>query len=264
MATIYCFTSTGNSLYAARKIAEKIDANVVSMTQAVDICDDDIIGFVFPTYFFGLPKIVERFISNLNITNKGAYIFAVTTYGTITYGVLGAVDKILSKKQLKVSYGNTLKSVENYIVGYVVNDTEELHKQIDGNLDVIAKEIAEKRHNRLAKYSILNKIIYSTGPAKHGDCDRFFTVSGNCTGCGICQNVCPVNNIIIEDGNPVFGHNCEHCIACIHACPVAAMEWKKSTKKSTVNRKRYRNPHVSLNELIKFNSSNTGDKQQIR
>lgn len=259
MATVYCFTSTGNSLYAARKIAERINANVVSMTQMVDSCSDDIIGFVFPTYFWGLPKIVERFISNLNITNREVYIFAVTTYGSMIHGVLGAVEKIISQKQLKVSYGSILKSVENYIPGYTVNDSEEMQKQIDKDLDAIVNEIAEKQHNKIAKYTILNKIINSFNPAKHGNCDRFFAVSSDCTGCGICQNVCPVNNIVIKSGNPVFGHNCEHCFACIHACPVEAMEWKQST----INKKRYRNPHVSLNELIVFNSSNkNGGNQQ--
>ena len=55
MATIYCFSSIGNSLYAAKKISERIGAGLVSMTKSFGRCNDDTIGFVFPVYFWGLP-----------------------------------------------------------------------------------------------------------------------------------------------------------------------------------------------------------------
>lgn|GEM_PF-5474137 len=51
MSTIFCFSSTGNSLYVAKSIAEKINADVLSMSKPVTSCSDDVIGFVFPIYF---------------------------------------------------------------------------------------------------------------------------------------------------------------------------------------------------------------------
>ena len=250
MATIYCFSSTGNSLYVAKRISEKINASLISMTQNVDVCIDDMIGFVFPVYFWGLPKIVERFITRLKIANDKAYVFTIATYGSTIHGVLGAVIKIMTRKQIKLAYGNTLKSVENYIPGYKVNDTESFQKRIDENLSVIVNEIYEKRHNSPAKSTILNRIISSMNPANQADCDQYFTVSDYCNGCGVCQNVCPVNNIDIKNVKPVFKHSCEHCLACIHACPQTAIEWKTKT----IGKERYRNLHVSLNEIITFNS----------
>ena len=249
MATIYCFSSTGNSLYAAKRISEKINANLVSMTQNVSECNDDTIGFVFPVFFWGLPKIVERFITNLKITDDKAYIFAIATYGGVIHGVIGIVNRIMVRKQLKVSYGNTLKSVENYIPRYKVNDSVLFQNQIDENLNKIINEIYEKRHNRPAKSTILNKIISSLNPGNKTDCDCFFSISDSCNSCGICKNICPVNNISIENEKPAFKHTCEHCMACIHACPKTAIEWKNKTS----NKKRYINPHVSLNEIIAFN-----------
>lgn len=254
MATVFCFTSTGNSLYVSKKIAEDIGANVVSMTKSVTTCEDDVIGFVFPVYFWGLPKIVERFISNIKITNESAYIFAVVTYGNVISGVTGAVKNILKQKGLTLSYGGAIKSVENYIPGYKVNDSEELQKSADQNLKIISGEIAARRHNKIGSFTVLNKFIYSLFPGKHSGCDKFFTVSEKCTGCGICQNICPADNITLESGKPDFHHNCEHCLACIHACPANSIEWKKST----INKQRYRNPHISLNEMQSFNS--TGDE----
>lgn len=80
VAVIYCFSGTGNSLYAANKISAEINAEVVNM-KSVGECDADVIGIVFPVYFWGLPKTVERFLGDIRITNKNAYIFAVITYG---------------------------------------------------------------------------------------------------------------------------------------------------------------------------------------
>jgi ferredoxin len=251
MATVYCFSSTGNSLYAAKTISEKIGADLCSMTQSVSDCSDDTIGFVFPVYFWGLPKIVERFIADLNITDDKAYIFAIATYGGVIHGVLGVLAKMLARKQLELSYGNTLKSVENYIPRYEVNDNESMLNQTDEKLKVIANEIYEKRRNRPAGSTLLNKIVSSQNPANQMDCDRFFTVSDICNNCGTCRNICPVDNIHLDDEKPVFKHSCEHCLACVHACPKAAIEWKDKT----MSKKRYRNPYVSLNELIAFNNT---------
>lgn len=248
MATIFCFSSTGNSLYAAKKIAEAISADVVSMTKPAAVCGDDVVGFVFPAYFWGLPKIVERFILSIDITNKDAYIFTVVTYGGTISGITGIVKNLLKKKGLELSYGANLKSVENYIPGYVVNDSEELHKSADENLAVISIEIAERRRNRPESVTPLNKLIQAAFPGKRGDCDQFFIISEKCNGCGVCQGVCPASNITIENGKPNFKHDCEHCMACIHACPSNAMEWKQST----AGKQRYRNPHIGLQELQSF------------
>ena len=86
-----------------------------------------------------------------------------------------------------------------------------------------------------------------TFPGKRGDCDNMFNVSDSCTGCGICAKVCPAKNITLSDGRPVFRHRCEHCIACVHCCPAAAIDYGKSK-----GRARYVHPEVGVNGLIEF------------
>ena len=74
-------------------------------------------------------------------------------------------------------------------------------------------------------------------------------VSG-CVGCGICKKVCPVSNVEQEEQNkPVFGNNCEGCLSCIHNCPKNAIQMKGQRSE-----KRFRNPEVSLNEIINSNN----------
>lgn len=46
---------------------------------------------------------------------------------------------------------------------------------------------------------------------------------------------CPLNNIKLINGKPVWNKNCTHCMACICYCPVKAIEYGKKSK----NKPRY-------------------------
>ena len=250
MATIFCFTSTGNSLYAAKKIAEEMDGKVLSMNLGRLDCDDDIIGLVFPVYFWGLPRMVRRFISEMELTNKGAYVFAVVTCGGPTFGVLRLVKRLLQSKDMRLQYGAKIHSVSSYLPEYNAKDSERFRQKIDQKIMDIAKNVKCLKTNRISAFPFPNRMIHKSYPDESGD--RYFTVAPTCTGCATCQRVCPSANISLEIGTPAFKHQCEHCLACLHHCPVQAIDWKEKTK----GKARFRNVGVSLNELIAFN--NTG------
>ena len=40
----------------------------------------------------------------------------------------------------------------------------------------------------------------------------------------------PLNNIRLENGKPVWGKHCTHCMACICYCPKEAIEYGKKSK----------------------------------
>ena len=56
-----------------------------------------------------------------------------------------------------------------------------------------------------------------------------FAASGACIGCGQCAKRCPMNNVTLKDGKPVWGRNCTHCMACICYCPKEAIEYGKKS-----------------------------------
>lgn len=248
MAKIFCFSGTGNSLYAARKIAAAINAEVCNM-RTFGQCDDDVIGFVFPTYFWGLPKSVDRFLDNIRITDKNAYIFSVTTYGGFSNGVNGAVDRKLKKQGLKLSYSAKVKMVENYLPGFKVNDSDELWKRSDSSLDAIALDLEKRTQRKSGAYTVFNRLAQKTYPPNKGNCAENFTADG-CKSCGLCERVCPNGNITLESGAPKFGSQCDLCLGCLNVCPVDAIDYGKSTR----GKKRYKNRRVSAEELIEFNS----------
>jgi formate hydrogenlyase subunit 6/NADH:ubiquinone oxidoreductase subunit I len=218
------------------------------MNERLVKCEDDVIGFVFPVYFWGLPRMVERFVTEMQMVNNDAYVFAVATYGGKVYGSLGRLKRLLKQKGVTLNYGVNLKSVENYIPSYKVNDSEAFRKSIDENISKIAYAINNRESNRIQIFTSLNKLIYSFYPDENSD--RYFKVEAACTGCATCQKVCPADNITVKSGKPSFQHRREHCLACVHNCPLHAIDWKQKTQ----GKERYRNAGIALNDLISFNS----------
>ena len=80
--------------------------------------------------------------------------------------------------------------------------------------------------------------------------DENYNVNNDCTGCTICEKVCPVKNIEIIDKRPQFTHHCKNCIACIQYCPQKAINYKNVTQK----RGRYTNPEINYTELYEYNN----------
>lgn len=58
---------------------------------------------------------------------------------------------------------------------------------------------------------------------------KFYTTDA-CISCGKCVNVCPLDNVHLENGKPVWEKNCTHCMACICHCPKEAIEYGQHSK----------------------------------
>jgi MinD superfamily P-loop ATPase len=59
---------------------------------------------------------------------------------------------------------------------------------------------------------------------------NLFKADDKCIGCGKCAQKCPLNNISIMEGKPVWGKNCTHCMTCICYCPTEAIEYGEKSK----------------------------------
>jgi ferredoxin len=77
-----------------------------------------------------------------------------------------------------------------------------------------------------------------------------------CIGCGVCTSVCPHGSWKVVDGHSVAEGDCENCLACVHNCPQKAISIIPTPPEpEEPNRNaRYRNPNVSIADLIKANS----------
>lgn len=257
---IYYFSGTGNSLYAAAKIAEAQGDKLVSIAKELDLkketyeitCKDgDSIGFVYPVYAWGPPKIVLQFISRLSVTGSKPYVFSVSTCGGSEGNTSGILKKALVKKGLSLGAAFSLKMPGNYIIGFDVDSKEEVEALLgkaDEKLAEINTVIADRRNawdtipgSRAGIRSALanplfNAFALGTKP---------FYATDACTSCKICETVCPVHSITVN-GKPAWKKECTQCLACINSCPVHAIQYGKNT----AARGRYLHPDIKkLREL---------------
>lgn len=259
MATsIYYFSGTGNSLHVARTIAEQLgDSKVINIAWLKpDVIEDknDTVGIVFPVFYLDAPNIVKDFVKKLRL-DPNAYVFSIATCGGQSGNSFQTLDKILKVKGGHLSAGFTLKTVDNAYIGMnLVTPLENREKILKASDEELTKiiEILNKRekHKLKLNYNIVSGIeggMSSTFATHLYGLPRRFNVTDKCTGCGICQKLCPVGNIKQVDKKVTWGDNCTQCLACFHWCPQAAIEIGKKSG----NIARYHHPAIKVNDLIK-------------
>ncbi len=253
---IFYFTGTGNTLFVAKHIAEKLgDAAIEPIAGAKQVIDSavDAIGIFFPVCGWGMPKIVCDFVDGME-NLQGKYIFAVCTYGGTLFASLKTTQARLRKKGFDLHAGFGIRMPVNYIPVFKVLSRQKENKLLEKAKVKIARiaEVIKKRQKskiEVWKVPIINGLLLSmNGKMIHQlfEEDKKFRVNSDCNGCGVCQKVCPVLNITMKNDRPVWNHSCQQCLACLHWCPQAAIQYGKAP----ANRGRYHNPEVTLQEMM--------------
>ncbi|MDD5680738.1 MAG: EFR1 family ferrodoxin [Candidatus Omnitrophica bacterium] len=253
---IYYFSATGNSLVVARDLAQELGgAEIVSIPKAMKSgaeVSSDIVGIVFPAYMFGLPLIITSFLKMLKV-KKGAYVFAVVTFGGIPGRPFMLAKKILADRGITLASGFGVLMPGNYVPLYGAIPQEQQTSMFDGENKRV-KEIADAvraqktgifEEKAIVLGTLFHVLLYKGGSSQIPQSDKNFWVTDDCTSCGLCAKVCPVNNITMNNGRPEWQHHCEHCMACLQWCPVEAIQYKKNT----VGRKRYHHPAVKSGDI---------------
>ena len=265
---IFYFSGTGNSKWAAKTLALETGDTLVYIPEVLNsdctftLEKDEHIGFIFPIHGWRVPSIVKDFLSKLSIKTKGedSSIHKHTSFCLVTAGdSIGKAIERFQKMLNSVAVGNSmeLKAVYSLImpesyVGLPGMDVDTKEKEIE------KKEIASKQ---LIEFSKMlkqlpytdNQQVWGWEQLKRGPIPSFFSgpvgafferilvtdkpfhvISRRCVKCGICANVCPVEDIKGGLGyEPEWQHNgkCLTCFSCYHHCPHHAIEFGKRTRK---------------------------------
>jgi len=252
MTKICFFSGTGNSLWSAKKIAQIIAGecellNIGAEARKNEITiEADAVILIFPSYAYGLPVIVKRFIKKTVFITP--YIAAFVTYGSNPGGTLAAASRILKRKfKGGVFFGN-IPAVENYIAifGPPKEETtqERLALQREAT-DRAAQAVIERQTNKINAFRPLSAFISSLFSLGTKIFYKTYKVTDGCNGCGICEKMCPVSCITMKNNRPRFSGKCEHCNGCLNWCPKKAIHFGR-LKSDTA---RYHHPEISINDM---------------
>ena len=237
---ILYFSGTGNSGYAARRIADGLGEPLLCLNDRIKAGDTapvetgERLVIVTPTYAWRIPRIVEDWLLHTELAEAKQAWFVMTCGSEI-----GDADRynrrLCQAKGLACMGTAQIIMPENYIAMFSAPQADEARQIVakaEPNIDCVIASIqnnqpfAPTRNNLYDRFmsGAVNPIFYKFFVKADA-----FTVSGSCIGCGQCVKRCPMNNVALKDGKPVWGKVCTHCMACICYCPVSAIEYGKKS-----------------------------------
>ena len=249
MAVIFYLSGSGNSLYAARQLAEKLEdcrlETIGSYLRKPYDVKDEVVGIVSPVYCFALPPMMAKFLEKLQA--KPNYCFGVVTMGGNQGRALKQMSDALATKKITLNYAQAVLMPDNFFGIPLEKRLDEL-KAAEPVIAKFAEEVAEgKADVASVKEAMLWKLFGTSASwwyLKNRLKFENMTVDATkCVSCGICAEVCQMENITMVDGKPAFGKNCASCLGCFHWCPQSAISAGKLTLD---NSKRYVNPNINL------------------
>lgn len=236
------FSGSGNSKYIALEIAKLTNQNILSLNDRIKYNDTETFGDVdtlilsVPIYAWRIPKIVEEQIKSMKLHKSCRIYFIVTTCGSS--GNAAKYAKEFCESINCEFMGLATIFMPGTYIAFMENPSKEQ--------EIICKEKAKSQIVQIAKCinskcalpdenvtvtgkfcsDILNPVFY-----KHIFNRKGFYATDKCVGCGICEKVCPINNIKVINSLPKWQDSCLHCMACIHHCPQHAIEFRNITRK---------------------------------
>jgi NAD-dependent dihydropyrimidine dehydrogenase PreA subunit len=276
---IFYFSATGNSEYVAKKLGDDIaiaglqptggagdiaitglqpNGAVISIGAALRdgkfsfaLADGERLGFVFPVFAGTLPGAVARFIERLELGGAPGYTFGVITCGGAMGGAGAALDSALNANRsnrlpLHLNAAFELVMPDNFILWSELPDDGGLAAILnaaDSALDKITASVLRNETTPVGAAEGMPYLpfqIYGEGAPSGAPAMGEFSVTERCTGCGECEARCPMRCIKLSGGRPEWDGECALCLACLHRCPAAAIEYGDSTR----GKRRYYNPRL--------------------
>lgn len=236
------YSSTGNTQFACRYIAHKIDHAQFDLMDIkngpIDLSSYDVVGFATSTHFMGVPYLFSDFIERLPWQDdKPAFVF--NTYGMMSGQTLKMLDKLVTARRFRVIAGHSFLTPESYppfIVKGWDNKDAPGEKEMAGFNQFIAQladqvnalQTGQPVKRARIKIGLFDSLMRPRSPAQaRKEIGLLYVDETRCSGCGTCGQACPYGAIGFAS-KPIFNsEQCRGCWTCFNHCPQQAIFTQK-------------------------------------
>ena len=237
------YSATGNTEFIAKELAKRLNEPCVDLLTRIKeknyepLHSETPFIICAPVYVCEMPRFLRAYLKQQTFTGSRE-VYGIFTSGGYC-GPSGVLAKALFQKKHMIYRGHAeFKMPRKYVASdaYPMLEDAEIETRIRDSmcrLDAVAADIrAGKRLKARHVFFFETLITLPFNPiwCKYKLTAKAFYAKESCVGCGKCERLCPLNNIQLTDGKPVWGESCSHCMACIGNCPTDAIEYGTITQ----------------------------------
>ena len=244
---IFFFSGCGNSRHVAETLAAGLNDTLVFIPEAAregryeyELAEGERLGFVFPIYAWGPPKLVMDFVKKVAVKvpepvegPSKRYVYFACTCGDECGLAEDIFRKALEQKGWNLNACFSVQMPETYIgmPGFKLDTDENAQRKIAA-ADKLLNDCILRLQNK-ESFSKMTKggaawfksHLINPGFSKMATNDKKYRVTEACIHCGKCVEACPLKNVTLEDGLPKWNG----CMGCYHHCPVNAIQYGNAT-----------------------------------
>lgn len=235
------FSGTGNSRWVADELGKLLNERVGALLDnpVGELKPDEALGFVFPVYAWGPPVRVTEALSRLQVTSVPAYIYFVCTCGDDTGKTADLFARAVERKGWHCDAGFSVFMPNTYVClpGFDVDSCEVASRKLHEAPRRLEEIAARLQHREVGfdcyegSFPWLKSYVIRPLFCRFLMSPAVFKSTAACISCGKCVAACPLHNIRLEKGRPVWGTDCAMCLSCYHHCPKHAIEYGSMTKR---------------------------------
>ena len=245
---IIYFSGTGNSSFVAHELANLlVEKNLTHLKGEMLFdplkcrlsTDDNRIIWIFPTYSWGVPPAVRRFMTEAEIEGaERAVHYMVTTCGDDIGETALQWRRIMKRRKWLIGNAYSVTMPNTYVLmkGFDVDTKEIADKKLTdapATIRMIAERIRSGEPGDLVikgSWAKIKSRIINPYFVRFCMSPKPFRPNGRCIGCGKCTKECPMDNITMSEDRPTWHNRCALCLRCYHVCPYKAVDYGNATK----------------------------------